>query len=159
MSIAEHARSRKPHHRLAKVPVGIGIVAGRELLPRAVDTLSARNRERHDDSVTYCDLPHLRADLHDLTHELMSQDIPFFEGRNVAVEEMNVRATDGGGRDLHDAVARVEDLRIINGLHLDLFLSHPDESLHFLPFRCGPPVGWPSVVGISPASLKALNRR
>src|SRR5688500_6803399 len=74
---------------------------------------------------------------------------------------MDIRAADRGGRNLHDAIARVDDLRIIDSLHVDVAFSHPDERLHFRPFRgrCGPPTDCPSVVGISPASISALKRR
>ena len=50
-------------------------------------------------------------DLDHFAHELVAEDVAALHRRDVAVVQVQIRAADCSARDLHDGVARVEDLR------------------------------------------------
>jgi hypothetical protein len=52
------------------------------------------------------------ADLDDLAHELVAQNVAGLHRRHVTVEQVEVGPADGRRRDLHDGVAAVEDRRV-----------------------------------------------
>src|SRR4051794_17030233 len=115
---------------------------------------ATRNREWHDDTVADLEFFHLTTDLHNFAHELMAKDIAFLHGRHIAIVEMQVRSANGGGCDFHNAIARIQNARIVDLLHLNGFFPHPTRGFHDVLFLCGWPAGCPSVVEISPASIK-----
>jgi hypothetical protein len=84
----------------------------------------------HDHPVADLEVLHRRADLDHLPHELMPEDVPLLHGGDVSVVEVEVGPADRRRRDLHDRVARVEDLRVGHGLDLDLADAFPAEGLH-----------------------------
>src|ERR687883_349785 len=69
-------------------------------------------------------------DLDDFPHELVPEDVALFHRRDVAVVEMEVRAADRGGGDLHDRVAVVQDLRVRDVLDLHRVAPRPDVGAH-----------------------------
>ena len=92
--------------------------------------VAARDRERHHDAIATLQILHFAPDFHHLAHELMAEDVAALHRGNETVVEVQVRAADRGGRDLHDRVALVEDLRVGNGLHSKVAFSHPTIGSH-----------------------------
>ena len=70
------------------------------------------------------------ADLDDLAHELMAEDVAALHRRDEAVEQVQVGAADGGEGDLDDRVARIQDLRIRNPLDAHVVRAIPAQSFH-----------------------------
>ena len=92
--------------------------------------VAAGDRERDDDAVADLEVVHAAADLDDLAHELVPEDVALLHRRDVAVVEVQVGAADRGRRDPHDRVAVVEDLRVGDVLDLDGVASRPDVRPH-----------------------------
>src|SRR5918998_5284246 len=92
--------------------------------------VAARDRERHDDPVTDLEILHAAADLDDLAHELVPEDVALLHRRHEAVVEVQVRTADGRRRDSDDRVVTVQDLRVRDVLDLDVAGAHPAHSLH-----------------------------
>ena len=74
--------------------------------------VAAGDRERHDHAVADLQVLDLRADLDDLAHELVAEDVALLHRRDEAVVEVQVRAADRRRGDPDDRVARVQDLRV-----------------------------------------------
>jgi hypothetical protein len=104
----------------------------------AEEAAAARDRKRHDDAVAHLQLRVLVADLDDLAHEFVSENIASLHRRNVAVEQMEIRSADGGRCDPHDRVAWIENLRIGNPLDADVVGGVPDQCFH----ECLAPERW-----------------
>ena len=103
-------------HRLLQLGLRMGVVAQRVELVLAVPALAADDERRHDHPVALLHLLHLGADLLDHAHELVADDVAGLHGRDVAVDEVQVRAA--GRRHGHpqDGVVRVDDLGVLDGL-------------------------------------------
>src|SRR4029077_21061843 len=101
-----------------RFPGNLGVtvcrVAQRPQLFLAEPTVSAANRERNNDAITFLQISNFGADLLDDPHWFVAQDIAFLHGRHEAVEEMQVRSADGSSRNADDDVSRILDLRIRN---------------------------------------------
>ena len=80
----------------------------------AVPALAADDEGRHDDAVALLDLLHLGPDLLDHAHELVADDVAGLHGRDVAVDEVQVRAAGRGHRHAQDGVVRVDDLGVLD---------------------------------------------
>src|SRR5215213_4225558 len=162
---------------LGDAGVRVGVLAdGVELVP-ARPAVATRDRERHHDAVAHAEVGYAAAGLHDLAHELVHEDVDLAHRRDVAVVEMQIRAADRRGADLHDGVAIVEDLRIRDILHLHGVPPRPHVRAHQTPTfsrsdsdrgcagRClslrssDSPSGVPSDRGTSPVSANCLNWR
>src|SRR5215471_14067517 len=116
----------------------------------------------------------------------MTHDVALLHGWDEAIIEMKVGTADAGAGDSHNGIAGIEDGRIRNGLHAHFFDTHITNSFHAIllfaaktslrlnPERTGRagsatlitpvmksrgPCDWPSIVGISPASMSAARRR
>src|SRR4051794_5138044 len=98
-----------PPHLFRHRGVGIGIFAKREELALAEKTLAARNWKRDNDPVAWAQIFHLATHIDHLTHELVADDIALIHGRNEPVIEMKIRPADGGGGNLHDGIAWIEN--------------------------------------------------
>ena len=70
------------------------------------------------------------ADLDDLAHELVAEDVAAPHRRDEAVEQVQVGAADRGERDLDDRVARVQDLGIGHLLDAHIVRSVPAQCFH-----------------------------
>jgi hypothetical protein len=110
--------------------VRVRVLAQRVHLGLARLARTARDRERHHDAVADLEVSHRRADVDDLAHELVAEDVAFLHRRYEAVVEVEIRAADRGRRDLHDRVARVEDLRIGYARDPYVLLAHPARREH-----------------------------
>ena len=77
----------------------------------------------------------LVADLDDLSHEFVAQDVALLHGRDVAVIKMQVGTADPGQGDLHDGVLGIAYLRIGDVIHPDIMLAMPAYCLHIPSFR------------------------
>jgi hypothetical protein len=84
----------------------------------------------HDDPVADLQLLVRGADLDHFAHELVAHDVALLHARHEAVEEVQVGAADGAGRDLDDGVAAVLDLRVRDGVAADVLLAVPAKCLH-----------------------------
>ena len=116
---------------------------------------------------------HLGADLDDLAHELVAEHVALAHRRDEAVVEVQVRPADRGGRDPHDRVARVQDVRVGHLVYLDVMLVVPAVRSHRFPLakssyaaaaagRPGFMPNNPSLASdraISPVSITCLKRR
>src|SRR5690348_10532698 len=91
---------------------------------------AAADERAHHYPVAWLVLRHRRADLGDLAHELVAEDVPGPHGRDVAAEQVQVRAAGGAEADLEDHVLRVEDLRVGHRFHGGLVDSGPAQRLH-----------------------------
>ncbi len=91
--------------------------------------VAARNGKRHNDAVPGLQ-PVFVADLDDFTHELMSQNVAALHAGHEAVVQMHVGTADGGERDTHDDVARINDVGIGHGFDTHIPASIPAERLH-----------------------------
>src|SRR5262249_3619993 len=123
--------------------VRIAVVAQRPELLTAKPALAASDGEGDHDAVALAKLAHLRADLDDLAHEFVAEDIPLLHGRNVAVVEMQIGAADGGRRDPQDRIARVENLGVRDPVDLNVSLAFPAHCSHdrssLVEMTCGCP--------------------
>jgi hypothetical protein len=74
--------------------------------------MTTSDRERHDDAVSDCEILDLFAGFNNLPHEFVAENISRLECRYVSIVEMKIRSADSRKCDLHDSIARIEDLRI-----------------------------------------------
>lgn len=116
-----------PHGLDRHLGVGIGPVAEREQALLAEPALAAADREGHDDPVADPEIGDLRAELDDLAHVLMAEDVAALHRRLIAVEKMQIRATDGAGGDPDHGIAGVLDRRIGDGVDANVALPVPAE--------------------------------
>ena len=72
------------------------------------------------------------ADLDDLTHIFVAEDIAWLHGRNVAIIQMQIGAADRRCRDLDDGITRVEDFWIGHRGDPHIVLAVPAEGFHHL---------------------------
>ena len=93
---------------------------------------AARDCERNDDLLA---LPQrrLRADLDDFAHEFVAKDIAGLHRRDISVIQMQVGAADRGRGDLDDAVARIDDLGIVDGIDANVDATGVRRRLGVLP--------------------------
>jgi hypothetical protein len=60
----------------------------------------------------------------------VAEDVALLHARHEVVVEVQIRATDGGGRDLDDRVGRFLDLGLGNVVDADVPLAVPAERFH-----------------------------
>ena len=177
MRVAEDARGRVTEHLLRHARVRVGVLAQRVQLVLAVPAVAAGDRERHDDAIADLQVRDAAADLDDLAHELVPEDVALLHRRDVAVVEMQIRPADRRRGDLHDRVTVVEDLGVGDVLDLDRVAARPDGRPHRAPTvssslsdsgcagRClsfasaASPSGVASERATSPVSTRCLKRR
>src|ERR1051326_3641765 len=124
----------------------------------AVITMPARDAERDHHTVARFEFRYCFADLDHFSHEFMAEDVSCLHRRDGTVVQVEVRAADRGGAYFQDGITRIKNLGIGHRFHPHVFLSIPANGSHFrLLFLCAAPAGCPSVVGISPVSMRALN--
>ena len=168
--VPEDAARRIAPELLSHPCVRVRVLTEGVQLPLALRAVAARDWERHHHAVADREVLDVTAQLDDLAHELVAEHVAPLHRRYEAVVEVQVRAADRCARDPHDGVARVQDLRIGNLLHLDVLLAVPTVRLH----RCTPASlricsgsaggcaarqsPGPSDSGISPVSINCLNR-
>jgi hypothetical protein len=73
---------------------------------------------------------HLGADLDNLAHELVAKHVALAHERDVAAEQVQVRAAGDGAADLHDDVPPVADLRLRHVPQADLVHALPAQRPH-----------------------------
>jgi hypothetical protein len=74
--------------------------------------------------------PHLKlivlgTDLDNFAHGLVAEDVALFHRGHDAVEQMQVRAADGAGRDFDDGISPLLDLGVGNGVTSNVVLAVP----------------------------------
>src|SRR6185295_12729988 len=104
-------------HLLGHPRIRIRVLTQRKHLFLAEETVATRDRKRHDDAIADLQIRHFAANFHDLTHELMTENIATLHRGNETVVKVQVGTTDRRRADLHDRVALVEDLWIRNLLN------------------------------------------
>ena len=132
MRVAEQAGRRVAPQLGRLLVIGIGALAAGEVAALAEEAFAAGDGERHDDPVADLELLVLRADLDDLAHGLVAEDVAALHLRDDAVEDVQVGAADGAGRHLDDGVARMLDFGIRHALAAHVALAVPDQSFHAL---------------------------
>jgi hypothetical protein len=110
--------------------VRIAVVAqGVELLT-AVPALPAGDEGVDHHPLADLAVAHALADLDDLAHELVAQDVAGPHERDVAADQVQVGAAAGGLADLDDDVVVVEQLRVGDRLDGDLVDAGPGGGPH-----------------------------
>ena len=128
VGVAVDAGRRVAEHRHLQLGLRVRVVAEREELVLAVPALAADDERRDDHAVALLDLLHLGAGLDHLAHELVADDVAGLHRRQVAVDEVQVRAAGRRQRHLQDGVVGVDDRRVGDG---------PDSQVvHAVPVEC-----------------------
>jgi hypothetical protein len=83
-----------------------------------------------DHAVTQLHLLHLRANLDDLTHELVADHVSSAHRRDVPVDEVQIGATGRGQSHSQDGILWIDDLRVGDGLHPQVVDPVPAECAH-----------------------------
>src|SRR6185369_6091606 len=99
-------------------------------LALAEEAAAAGDGEGDDHAVAEREVLDLAAELDDLAHELVAQDVPLLHGGDVAVVEVEVRAADRGRGDADDGVAPVQDRRVGDVFYPDVVFTVPTECFH-----------------------------
>src|ERR1700712_3283922 len=94
------------------------------------EALAACNREGHYDAVADLQRFVFRADLDDLAHGFVAEDVALFHRGHDAVEQMQVRTADGAGSDLDDGIAPVLDPGIRHRIASNVVLAVPGQRFH-----------------------------
>jgi hypothetical protein len=152
--VAEQTRARESVQLLRHPGIRVRVVTERPELPFAEEAAAACDRERDDDAVADAQSGVLSADLDDLAHELVAENVAGLQSRDEAVEQVQIRSADRRRRDADDRVTGIQDLRIRHALDSDVVRAVPYNGFH----RRWPR-GCPAVVGISPVSINRLKRR
>jgi hypothetical protein len=97
---------------------------------------TARDVERHDDAVTRRETLDVGADAFEDAHRLVPEDVAGLD-RGLPVEEVEVRAADGGPRHADDGIARFLDRGVRHVVHADV----TDAAEHDRAHRGSVPVG------------------
>ena len=71
-----------------------------------------------------------RAQLDYLAHVFVAEYVAAFHRRLIAVEQMEIGAANGAGRDLDDRIPRMLNLRVGDRIDADIALSVPTECAH-----------------------------
>ena len=110
--------------------VGVAVVAGAGDVLLAEPAPAAGDAEGDDDAVADLEVVDVGAELDDLAHELVPEDVVLLHRRDVAVVQVQVAPADGGARHAQDRVAAVEDLGIGHVFDAHILLAHPADGLH-----------------------------
>src|SRR5262249_1209877 len=104
VGVAEDPGGRMAEHPLRDAGVGIAVLATGVELGRAGTAGTTGDRERYDHPVADPQpiRVDVRADLDDLAHELVPQHVAVLHGRDVAVDQVQVRTADRGRGDPYD---------------------------------------------------------
>src|SRR5205085_3908853 len=121
------ARGGVAEHQVAEALLAVGPLAHRPVAAPALIALAAADREGNDDAVAHLELLVLAADLDDLAHELVADDVARLHARHEAVEEVEGGAADRAAGGLDDGVAWMLDHRIGHRLVADVVLGVPAE--------------------------------
>src|SRR6185312_5455668 len=140
---------------LGHLVVRVRPLAARKEALLAEETLAAGDRERHHYPVANFELLVVGSDLDDFAHSFMAQDIALFHRRHHAVEQMEIRATDGTGRNLDDGISPVLDRRIRHRLAADVVFAVPSQRLHRVsPSECRRHKRWAEIPFLLPTGCK-----
>jgi hypothetical protein len=138
VGVAEESGRREAVDLLSHPRVRVRVVAEGPQLLLAEEAAAARDCEGDDHAIADLQLRVLFADLDDLAHELVAENVACLHRRDIAVEQMQIGPADRGRRDFDDGVARVEDLRIRDALHANVIGGMPDQRFHQVSFaECG----------------------
>src|SRR5262245_29775870 len=110
--------------------IGVAVVAQRMKIVRAEKAPAAGDGKGDDNAVAGPEVLDGGADLDDLPHELVAEDVSMLHSRDEAVVQVQVGAANGGRRDANDGVARVDDVGFRDVVYLDPPLALPANCLH-----------------------------
>src|SRR5262245_9065800 len=110
--------------------------------------MSAGDRERDDNTITFFQCLAFAASFNDHAHKLVAEDVAFLHCRDVAIVEMQIGTTDGRGCDADNRVTRIEYLRIRHVQDAHIVFTIPAESFHDLlhVYQSGKPACLPDSV-------------
>jgi hypothetical protein len=92
--------------------------------------VTARDCEGNDHPIAPLKVGHSFSGFLNNSHEFVAQNVALFHGWDETVKKMQVRSTNSGAGDFHNGIVRVQDRRIVDGVHLDLVASHPTQRFH-----------------------------
>jgi hypothetical protein len=95
--------------------------------------MPAGDVERHDDAIARLDMRHVRADLLDDPHWLVTEDIALLHVHRQHPVEVQIRTADSRRGDPHDRVGRLLDHRIGHLVNAHVFRAVPHNCLHLDP--------------------------
>src|SRR5439155_9907313 len=125
----------------------------------AIITVPAGDAERHHHAVARFEFADCFAHLDHFPHEFVPENVPRLHAGDIAMVEVQIGAADGRRTDFDNGVPWIQDFWIRHCFHPHVLLSVPTNRSHFrLLLLWAAPTGCPSVVGISPVSISALNR-
>ena len=116
-------------HRLRR-ELGVGVGAQRKEPLGAEEAVAAGNGKRHHDAIAWPQAGDAAANLDDFAHEFVAEDVALHHPRNEAAVDMQIRAADRRRRDMHDRVARIEDLRLGHRLDAHVVPAVPAKRPH-----------------------------
>lgn len=100
----------------------------------AVPALSANDERGDDDAVALPDALDRRADFLDHAHELMADHIAGLHARDIAVDEVQVRAAGRRQADAQDGVMGIHDLGVLHRADPQVVHAVPVKCSHGLSF-------------------------
>ena len=130
MGIAKEASSIMAKHFRGLVCVAICPLTARPLSLFAKEAFATANIERDDNPVSDFQFRILGADLDDLPHKLMPQDVATLHCRDVTVVKMKIRATYSGRSNLHDGIAGLFNNGIGDRIKTHVVPTVPNQSSH-----------------------------
>jgi hypothetical protein len=88
--------------------------------------------ERHDDTVTGCDLGDGRSHFLDDAHRLVAEDVARLHADHLRAVEVEIGPADRTRGDADDCVRRLLDPGVVHGLDADVLVSVPHDCLHLV---------------------------
>ena len=110
--VTEQARGRVAEGGVAERLVAVGPLAHGKIAAPTLLALTAGDRERDDDPVSDLERGVVLADLDDLAHRLVAQDVARLHAGHEVVVEVQVGSADRAARHLDDGVSPLLDRRI-----------------------------------------------
>jgi hypothetical protein len=117
MRVAVDASSRIAEDWCLEFRIGIRVVAERVEIVLAIPAGSADDERGNDDAVASLHFLDFWTNLHDLTHELMTDNVSVAHRWEIAIDEVEVRAACCRHCDLQDGIMWIHDFRIRHRLY------------------------------------------
>jgi hypothetical protein len=125
VGIAKEARGRVAIHLLRHPGIGVRVIAQRPEMLLAEEAVAAGDGKGHHNAVADLQIVNFGAYVHHLAHKLVAEDVPFLQRGDETVEEMQVRAADGGPCDFNYGVPRIQNNGIPDPLNSHVVWTMP----------------------------------
>lgn len=100
--------------------------------PFSIPAFTARDDEWNDDTVTTRQASHVSAHPFNDAHRFVAEDVTFFHSGLKAIQQMKIRAADGGRRHTNDHICWSLQHGIGNGVHPNVIDVVSDQGPHRL---------------------------